>query len=346
VRHPITKAFLADVYGSGDLVFECAGLDGAVLTMPDGAWHEELGNLTRFRFYVEAHAENWYRFVNGPRGREAKNGDLRLVYGCDKSPSWGMATYYNLREDSTSQLRFKPVVSDVRLRTGCGHSWEHTAGADVKMGPGDGENDALGATPRYPLRNQCLFIRTINIKLADEVWESVNKSVIALHHEMSGSESGSMSQGSIFSTSSGQTSSTTTTIPRGQGGGMSDDLPPASDDEVLSCSSQSVIMEESSPAPVCCTSSYLIQPFLTHIQYLEHPSKPINDFLLTRHPKARMAITTDEDWYSLVDEDVSDDLTLTPLVLIVHRIPSSQATMYCLSACSRSTMFASHRQVL
>jgi len=60
-----------------------------------------------------------------------------------------------------------------------------------------------------------------------------------------------------------------------------------------------------------------------------------------------MAITTDEDWYSLVEEDVrSSEVAVSVLPLTFHRTPSSRATIYCLSACSRSTTFAFHQQVL
>ena len=59
--------------------------------MPQGAYSEKLGNVTTFKKYLSVHAESWYKYVNGVHGREAKNGDVRLVIGCDKSATWGMA---------------------------------------------------------------------------------------------------------------------------------------------------------------------------------------------------------------------------------------------------------------
>ena len=70
-----------------DIVFESSASEGAILTMPRGARSEELGNLAMFREYAAANVANWYRFVNGPRGHEAKNGDIRLVVGFDKTSS-------------------------------------------------------------------------------------------------------------------------------------------------------------------------------------------------------------------------------------------------------------------
>ncbi|KAF8956508.1 hypothetical protein BDZ97DRAFT_1616431, partial [Flammula alnicola] len=70
------------------LCFETSASEGAILTMPEGAISQDLENIPRFRAYAAKHVDNWYRFVNGPRGREAKNGDVRLVVGCDKTTSW------------------------------------------------------------------------------------------------------------------------------------------------------------------------------------------------------------------------------------------------------------------
>ena len=91
-----------------EIVFESSASEGAILTMPQGAHAEHLANVSKFRQYLSANAESWYRYVNDERGREARNGDVRLVIGCDKASSWGMATFAN----STAQdfrLRFKPT---------------------------------------------------------------------------------------------------------------------------------------------------------------------------------------------------------------------------------------------
>ena len=64
-----------------NIVFESSASEGAILTMPRGARSEDLGNKATFREYAAANVANWYRYVNGPRGREAKNGEVRLVVG-------------------------------------------------------------------------------------------------------------------------------------------------------------------------------------------------------------------------------------------------------------------------
>jgi hypothetical protein len=152
------------------LTFESSASEGAILTMPEGAFQEELGNLSKFRDYVAVHAANWYKFVNGPRGREAQNGDVRVVVGCDKATSWGMAAFANTSsaQQSNFRLKFRPLQA--QHNAGTAYAWEHSGVAEVRVGPEPGENDELGETPTRKLRNQCLFMRTLSVTLSDSVW--------------------------------------------------------------------------------------------------------------------------------------------------------------------------------
>ncbi|KAF9526458.1 hypothetical protein CPB83DRAFT_729455, partial [Crepidotus variabilis] len=70
--------------------------EGAVLTMPHGSQRVDLSNTTTFQKYMSQNAESWYRFANGAYcGRNLSNGELHLVYGGDKTTSWGIATFSN-----------------------------------------------------------------------------------------------------------------------------------------------------------------------------------------------------------------------------------------------------------
>jgi hypothetical protein len=143
--------------------FESSESEGAILTMPDGAYSENLSNVSKFRHYITTHAEDWYRFVNGPRGREAQNGDLHVVVGSDKTTSWGMATFSNctLSQDTKFWLKFS-AEQPSHQNGGNNYAWEHSGVAEVKVGPGRGENQELGETDSNRLRNQSLFLRTLN----------------------------------------------------------------------------------------------------------------------------------------------------------------------------------------
>jgi len=141
--------------------------------MPHGAHAEDLTNVSHFRKYFSANAESWYRYANNIDGREAKNGDVRLVIGCDKTSSWGMATFSN----STAQdfhLKFKPTSESGSRRT---YGWEYSAMVDARVGPDPEEleelrsTDASGDSSVY--KNQCLFVRTLNATLRDDVWKGL-----------------------------------------------------------------------------------------------------------------------------------------------------------------------------
>ncbi|KIM48564.1 hypothetical protein M413DRAFT_81374 [Hebeloma cylindrosporum] len=169
---------------SPGLSFRASASEGAILTMPEGAVSEDFENLPRFRKYVAANVEKWYRYINGPRGREAKNGDVRLVVGCDKATSWGMATLSNVSHRMRhSQLKFKPLDAQSSSPHSCGYTWEYSGTADVKVGPdreeieelrrGDPDDSASG--DKY--LNQCLFVRTLNVTLNDGDWERLNNEI-------------------------------------------------------------------------------------------------------------------------------------------------------------------------
>ena len=146
--------------------------------MPEGATSEDLENLPIFREYVAANVKIWYRYINGPRGREAKNGDVRLVVGCDKATSWGMAALSDVAQHD--QLKFKPLNAQSSSSSSCGYTWEYSGVGNVKVGPDQKEIDELrrkdpyGSATSDKYLNQCLFVRTLNVTLNDEDWETLN----------------------------------------------------------------------------------------------------------------------------------------------------------------------------
>ena len=153
--------------------------------MPEGAYSEDLSNSSRLGQYIATHAEDWYKFVNGPRGREVQNGDLRVVIGCDKTTSWGMATFSNsiLSQETNSRLKFSALGEQQSQRNdGNKYVWEHSgvASAEVRIGPGRGENEELGETDSNRLRNQSLFLRTLNVTLAENVWKEIFPHLVAV----------------------------------------------------------------------------------------------------------------------------------------------------------------------
>ena len=149
--------------------------------MPRGARSEDLGNFARFRKYAVANVADWYKFVNGPRGREAKNGDVRLVVGFDKTTSWGIATFVNQTQPNSCRLKFGPLEGD-SART---YTWSENSGVtDVRAGPDAKESVELridSDPPDFPFENQCLFVRTLNVTLMDDVWADIHSTLGSVH---------------------------------------------------------------------------------------------------------------------------------------------------------------------
>ena len=149
--------------------------------MPRGARSEDLGNYARFRKYAAANVADWYKFVNGHRGREAENGDVHLVVGSDKTTSWGIATFVNQTQQNSCRLKFCPSEGD----SASTYTWSENSGAtDVRAGPDSGVSDALrieSDPPDFQFENQCLFVRTLNITLTDDVWADIHSTLGSVH---------------------------------------------------------------------------------------------------------------------------------------------------------------------
>ena len=202
--------------GFRELVFETSASEGAVLTTPKGAISVDLENVPVFREYVAANVAKWYKFVNGVRGREANNGDVRVVIGYDKTTSWGMAAISNVTQQKTSQLKFK-ILEEHRARlSGTAYTWEYSGMAEVRVGPDakeitalrNGNADPFDMNPpsEEEFSNQCLFVRTLNATLSDKAWKELSDSLAS----PSFLDSGPSSRTTFSTRPQGNTSSKTT----------------------------------------------------------------------------------------------------------------------------------------
>ena len=174
---------MADQLASARLTFRCSSSEGAILTMPDGAFREDLRSTTLFRDFATENAESWYRFINGPCGWELGNGELRLITGCDKTTLWGLAAYQNIQSDGDSLdslggslLRFRNTSDGGECVPGTTYCWEHEGTAEVKAGP-EFDEDVPANGPRA--RNQCTFIRSHTIMLSEARWAGVQSTLVS-----------------------------------------------------------------------------------------------------------------------------------------------------------------------
>ena len=148
--------------------------------MPEGAYHEDLRNRKAFKDYATRNAASWYQFVNGPLGCELGNGELHLVTGCDKTTSWGIASYNNNMQSDRTQdgpvLTFLTVTGDHRYPLRTTYSWEHDGMAEAKTWPEpdfDSGEDASRSSWTTRLCNQTTFIRSFTIAVSDTIWKNL-----------------------------------------------------------------------------------------------------------------------------------------------------------------------------
>ena len=140
--------------------------------MPEGAVSLDLENDIAFNNYLEANVRKWYEFVYRVRGRSIPNGQMRLVIGCDKTTSWGIATVSGVSQQKKSNLKFQAL--DFLNSSTATYTWECSGMAEARVGPDRKENEALRNRENdgHPLddkpRNQTLFIRTMTATLSDD----------------------------------------------------------------------------------------------------------------------------------------------------------------------------------
>ena len=152
------------------LTFKCNGPEGSILVMPNGAYHEDLLNFQDFKAITSQNAEEWYRFAIGTRGRDIKNGQLRLVMGCDKTNSWRITTYSHLQGPVTLSLTANNTQPPVE------YAWDYEGRVKAKAGPKFEESlDLAGLNGEYPqnVQNQCTFLRSFTFTLAEDVWKTM-----------------------------------------------------------------------------------------------------------------------------------------------------------------------------
>ncbi|KAJ7686896.1 hypothetical protein B0H17DRAFT_1013209, partial [Mycena rosella] len=148
-----------NVFPGGEFTFNCEAPRGAVLALPHGGHLEKLENLDPIREYAAQHAESWYRYINGARGRGLSNGSLYLATGREKSQSWGMASFNSVREEF--QVTYKPTPGAGSLHN---YRWR---GIHARRNPARDKTYDSGAEGS---RNQTTFIHGLSISLGTGIW--------------------------------------------------------------------------------------------------------------------------------------------------------------------------------
>jgi len=116
----------------------------------------------------------WYKYIFSVRGRrDVRNGQIRLVVGCDKTTAWGIATVSGISEQTKTKLRLKPLDT---TNSSTIYTWECSGMVEERVGPDSHEIDALRNCGTR-LRNQCLFVRTMTATLSNDEWAKLSRNL-------------------------------------------------------------------------------------------------------------------------------------------------------------------------
>jgi len=154
--------------------------------LPDGGISEDLFTRESIKTYLVNNAKLWYRFVREERELEVKNGAIRLVIGLDKVSSWGIATSVGSVGGSV-RLEFKSVRQEGRAASQM-YAWNCVGRAQGRVGPEEETMTDLREDSDRPfLRNQCVFVRTLNFDMSGQSWAASDFHQTRLDEPFSGS---------------------------------------------------------------------------------------------------------------------------------------------------------------
>ncbi|KAK0500197.1 hypothetical protein EDD18DRAFT_818804 [Armillaria luteobubalina] len=150
------------VSGGGGFEFSLQSAEAAILMLPDGGNRYSTTHRALFEQYAIENGHSWYVYVNSLEylARQAPNGSLYLVTGCDKAKTWMIAAASRPSKSRAISVRFAigPIMEGkIALQT----SWStpHSASA-ARIYP-----DYPDPLPQHD--NQCIFMRGFTITVRE-----------------------------------------------------------------------------------------------------------------------------------------------------------------------------------
>ncbi|KAK0484730.1 hypothetical protein IW261DRAFT_1458369 [Armillaria novae-zelandiae] len=155
--------------------FSTAKESTAILCLPNSATKHECLNKGAIKEYVTANGAAWYSYVNGSQylARDAPNGSLYVVTGCDITDSWGTAAVRKPSHSRSLCLSFT-AAGVVSGEVKAGHTWSPGSSVDTRAYP------LPSARYPYPMNreNQCIFVRGFTVSLSKGLFKSDGKTVL------------------------------------------------------------------------------------------------------------------------------------------------------------------------
>ncbi|KAF7374428.1 WD40 containing domain protein [Mycena sanguinolenta] len=283
-------------FPGGEFVFSCREPTGAALTLPHGAHLEKLENLETMRQYAAKHAESWYKYVNGTRGRGLVNGNLYLVTGCEKPRSWGMASFHGVSLQNEFQLSFQPTRGeDEGYRYRWRGSYCHRKQADSPLEDGT------------PL-NQTTFIHAFAISVGEGIWEKLFGAEVC---QLVDSSTFLDKSGRSFVPYGSQGSSFLWSFFSGNGtfsGGKQCSGPALAPGDGIVTDAFRDRRGNTAFLPSCLLpvrKNYSESRAFSQLMVsrIIHPSEIIHERIFREAPQARVVITHDDDWRDVLKDD-------------------------------------------
>ncbi len=131
--------------------------------LPQGATRYDRKDILSMRNYALDHAHEWYKYINGRLGREALNGSLCFVTGCDKTTAWGSAAMSKPSDVRKFSIKFL-VGGLAEGRIALRLSWSTNEWTDTRVYPP--EDIDMNAVRE----NQAVFIRGFTISVREKSW--------------------------------------------------------------------------------------------------------------------------------------------------------------------------------
>ncbi|EDR00406.1 uncharacterized protein LACBIDRAFT_295784 [Laccaria bicolor S238N-H82] len=228
-------------------------------------------------------SDGGFDFLFNPFSQSGCKEARQCLKGCDKTTSWGIATYSHLQskrpEDNVSLLRFGPVGNEGQGRHSSytTYEWDYASVLEAKSGPEEEELMNLGVNGSVPPRNQCTFIRSLTPGIAVDDWERLEMKVVALLKD----QASMRSHKSPFPSVSGAINSLQSTL---------------------------------SPASPDCGHSNQ-HHFQGRISFLRGhkrggSSEVTDSMTLAQCPKAKVAVVHDSDWCSVIRDSCKADVRM------------------------------------
>ncbi|KAJ3873205.1 hypothetical protein F5051DRAFT_360565 [Lentinula edodes] len=285
------------------LSYSSTASKGALLVLPEGGKRVDHLHRARFEKYAAECAPSWYMHVNGALGRTAYNGSLYLVTGFDKARAWGVASFSDAIPENI-QLEYVPKSTHSEDRYP--KYWFRTCNS---------ASSSSGADDRYGQQSGCIFLRGFKIAVRETWFREKVTEILHIYN---------LNADSLFPKAPNPEARWSSILRRW--------LYPLH--QIPTPSEHKFALDED--------ARKVDLDYISSI-HTYHPSDIINHWILQNSSELDVAITHDDDWATVIQEDdqqMPDDEELirriqTSNLHVQHGLTASGYTYACFVLCQK-----------